>query len=166
MVAVSISSWVTTTSVAPSPLKSPAAAKNAGPEIFTGESGAGASDPFPSPRRTVKVMTPESWWTALGTSTSRLSSPSRSQTAKGYGLGPQGKGERGAGAKPPLPSPNRTDRSLSSPLPVTRSILPSLLKSPAASPWVWALGPRRAVNGEPGAGSKRPVPSPRRTVTS
>src|SRR3954465_13930792 len=70
-------------------------------------------------------------------------------------------GELFAWVKPPAPSPRNTLTLPPMKLSATKSGLPSLLKSPTASD----LGVWPTVTGEPGAGVKPPVPSPRRIDT-
>ena len=88
----------------------------------------------------------------LATARSALPSPLKSPTATETGPSPTANRGPGAGVKPPVPSPRRTETSLLAKFATARSALPSRLKSPTAT----EDGLFRTKNGEPVADVKRP----------
>ena len=140
----------------PSPLKSPTATDCGNRPAAKGLPGAGWNPPVPSPRRTVKSLE-----LLLAVTISGLPSPLKSATATDCGPVPTANGLPAAGVNPPVPSPKRIVTVLSPKLAVTRSRLPSLLKSPTATDCGFAP----TAKGLPAAAVNPPIPSPRRSVT-
>ncbi len=122
----------------------------------TGEPGAAANPPAPSPSRTVTSSEFE-FATARSPVPSRLKSPAAIER----GPVPTVTGEPGAGARPPAPLPSRIVTLFEAVFATARSAVPSLSKSAMAT----ARGVGPTVTGEPAALAKPPEPLPSRTVT-
>ena len=132
-----------TISAFPSPLKSPTPTKTGVDPTANGLPATCVNLPEPLPSSTVTVLSPE-----LAATISALPSPLKSPTATNCGFIPTAKGLPVASVNPPEPLPSNTVTLLPTALTVTRSGLPSALKSPVAT--AWGLAP--AGNGLAEAG--------------
>nr|WP_242691229.1 hypothetical protein [Cytobacillus praedii] len=149
----------TATSIFPSPLKSAAViVVPAVPPVGKGLPGAGAKLPAPLPSRTDTLL--EAWFS---TARSIIPFPLKSAAVMEFGKDPPvRKGLPGAGAKPPVPLPRKTETLLELAFDTAKSICPSPSKSAA----MMEEGPNPPVGkGLPSTGAKPPVPSPSRIDT-